>query len=150
MLAVALVLAGASVAFWRLSRPAPVPVSVDPACPALLRGTSDALDDYADLVTWAGHRYVSAASDEDTPEVDEVTVGALLGRVTCSFVSMPNDQGWSVAPGAWPDGTATTLEKGTTLRAVVDLDPGRALVAQSVDGPRLYCLADPTTLEALC
>jgi hypothetical protein len=148
VLAAVVVLVGASVGVWSTQRQ--VPVVVDPACPPLLTNTSNGLDDYADLVTWGGNRYVGAAAYDDTPKVTEVRAGAVLGLVTCSFSSMSNDRGWSVAPGPWPDGTATGLERGTPLRAVEGRAPGRALLAQTAEGDRLYCLADAETLDARC
>ena len=58
---------------------------------------------------------------------------------------MENPEGWRVAPGAWPDGTATRLPRGTVLRATGD----RELVADEPGGPTLYCQADGV-LEPAC
>lgn len=117
-----------------------VPVAGDPACPALLTNTSNAAEDFADVVTWAGRTYVRA---DDGPDwaLSDVT-----GVVGCSIGEMDNPSGLRVADGPWPDGTATRLPRGTELHLTGD----RTLVASEPGGPTLYCVADPTTLEPEC
>jgi hypothetical protein len=131
------VLAAASLGWWLTHRE--VPVVVDPACPALVRGTTDAAEDFADVVTWAGRTYVEV---DDGPDW---VLGDSAGTVTCSIGEMDNPNGWRVAPGAGPDGTATRLPRGTVLRTTGD----RALVAEEPGGPTLYCQADGV-LEPRC
>ena len=70
-----------------------VPVVVNPACPALVTNTSDAAQDFADVVTWTGRTYVKA---EDGPDWVQ---GDVAGVVGCSIGEMDNPKGWGVATG---------------------------------------------------
>lgn len=129
--------AGAVTTGWLVRRPGPVPPGgvTTPGCPSLLPGTLDAVQDFADLVVWRGRTYVSG-SDKDAD------VGTQLGTVTCSIEQMDNPDHWRIGPTPWPDGTATGLVNGTPLYVATGYEPGRALVARTADGDRLYCAAD--------
>jgi hypothetical protein len=137
VLAAVVVLAAAVVGVWFTQRQ--LPVVVDATCPALLTNTSNASEDFADVVTWRGRTYVAV---EDGPDWAQ---GDTAGAVTCSIGEMDNPEGWRVAPGAWPDGTATRLPGGTVLHLVGD----RALAADESGALTLYCETDDT-LEPHC
>ncbi|MGI3780474.1 MAG: hypothetical protein ACRYG2_06810 [Janthinobacterium lividum] len=138
LIAVVLVVVGAGVGYRYVHRQ--VPVVVDPACPALLTNTSDAAQDFADVVTWDGRTFVRA---EERPSR---VLSDVAGVVGCSVGEMDNPKGWGLAPGPWPDGTATGLPSGTELRRTSD----RGLVAAAPEGPILYCEADAGTLDPSC
>lgn len=129
VLAVALVVAGTSVAFWSSHRQ--LPVVVDPACPALVTNTSRSTQDFGDTVTWGGRTWWSSEAT--------TTAAAQVGAVTCSVSAMPNENGWRVTSDPWPDGAATLLPGGTTLHLPREDRAGRGLVARTPDGDRLYC-----------
>lgn len=128
VVAAVLVLSGASVALWLGHRQ--VRVVVDPACPPLLTHTDDRTQDFADVVTWEGRTYVRAEHGPDLEPTEDV------GVVTCLVGAMRNPEGWRLAPGPWPDGTATRLPEGTVLRRAGE----RGLAAVEADGPTLYCV----------
>jgi hypothetical protein len=135
-----LVVAGASYGVWRSQRQ--VPVVVDPACPALLTNTSNGAEDFGDTVEWNGQTYWSSEG--------RTTAAAQLGVVSCSVSAMPNERGWRVATGAWPDGAATFLPRGTTLHVPREDRAGRGLVARTTDGDRLYCRDDGSAAPPTC
>lgn len=122
------VIVASTVSYVRQRR---APVVVDAACPALLPGTSDATDDYGDVVEWRGQTLWR--SEQRT------TAGEQVGVVGCSVTSMPNPDGLRVSQLPWPDGTATVLDRGTTLHLPQEDRGGPALVARTADGDVLYC-----------
>ncbi len=140
VLVAVLVLTGASVADWFTHRE--VPVVVDPACPALLTNSSNGSEDFGDTVHWGGRTYWSSEG--------RTTAAAELGVVTCSVSAMPNEDGWRLAPGAWPDGAATFLPRGTTLHLPREDRSGRGLVARTPDGDRLYCRDEGSAEAPTC
>lgn len=140
VLAVVLVLGVTSYGLWRTQRE--VPVVVDPACPALLTNTSNGAEDFGDTVEWGGRTYWSSEAT--------TTAAAQVGAVTCSVSAMPNEDGWRVATGAWPDGAATFLARGTTLHLPREDRAGRGLVARTSDGDRLYCRDDGSAEPPTC
>ena len=135
-LAVVLVVVGASVGYRYSQRQ--VPVVVDPACPALVTNTSNGTQDFGDTVTWAGQTWWRSER--------RATAGAAqLGVVTCLVADIPNEQGWQVASGPWPDGAATALPRGTTLHPPREDQAAPALVASTTEGDVLYCVEDAQT-----
>jgi hypothetical protein len=133
VLAAVVALAGASVGFWFTHRE--VEVVVDPACPPLLTNTRSSTDDYGDTVEWAGQTWWRSEA-RTTADVEQ------LGVVTCSMSDLPNEHGWRVAPGRWPDGATTVLPRGTTLHPPREDRAEQAIVARTAEGDRLYCLDD--------
>jgi hypothetical protein len=133
VIAVVLVLGAASYGVWRTQRQ--VPVVVDAACPALLTNTRNSTDDYGDTVEWAGQTWWRSEA-RTTGDLEQV------GVVTCSVSAMPNEHGWRVAQGRWPDGVATVLPRGTTLHLPREDRAEQGLVARTADGDHLYCLDD--------
>jgi hypothetical protein len=73
-----------------------------------------------------------------------------VGVVTCLVGEIPNEHGWRVAGGDWPDGTATVLPRGTTLHLPREDRAEQALVARTVEGDLLYCLEDAQTGVPAC
>jgi hypothetical protein len=141
VLAAVVVLAGGSAAFWFTHRK--ISVVVDPACPRLLTNTRNSTDDYGDTVEWAGQTWwrSEARTTADTEQV---------GVVTCLVSAMPNEHGWRVASGRWPDGAATVLPRGTTLHLPREDRAEQGLVARTAEGDRLYCLDDDPAGPPTC
>lgn len=140
LLAVVLALGGGSVAVWATQRP--VPVVLDPACPAFLTHTSNATEDFGDTVEWGRRTYWR--SDGSTRAADR------LGVVTCSVLADRGNTGWRVAPGPWPDGAATVLPRGTPLHLPTEDRGGRGLVARTSEGDVLYCVEDDQASGPTC
>ena len=140
VLAGVLIVAGVSIGSWYVNRP--VPVVVDPACPALLTNTSNATEDFGDTVKWAGRTYWRSEG--------ETRAAAQVGVVTCSAIADLGGRGWRVAPGPWPDGAATVLPRGTSLHVPSEDRGGRGLVARTRDGDRLYCVEVDPASPATC
>ena len=128
------VIVASTVSFVRQRR---APVVVDAACPALLPGTSDATDDYGDVVRWSGRTWwrTEGRTKADTN---------LVGVVTCSLGDLPNENGWRIAP-EWSDGVATVLPRGTELHTASEDRAREALVARTSGGDVLYCPDEPGT-----
>jgi hypothetical protein len=118
-------------------------VVVDPACPPLVTNTSDATDDYGDVVQWEGQTWwrSEARTRADSDE---------FGVVTCTVGSIPNEHGWRVAQQGWPDGTATVLPRGTRLYGPREDRAERTLVARTAAGDVLYCLDDDHSGPPAC
>jgi hypothetical protein len=114
-----LVLGGTWAAVVPTAEPA-APIVLRAGCPAVLPGTSSALDDYADLVVWQGRSYLQAA---DPPGPAGLRLGPVVTTVGCSLADPSATEGQRVAPGPWPDGTATGLPTGTRIHAVRGRDP---------------------------
>ena len=118
-------------------------VVVDPACPPLVTNTSDATDDYGDVLQWGGQLWwrsegrTKAGTDE-------------LGVVTCTVGAIPNEHGWKVAQQGWPDGTATVLPRGTRLFTALEDRAEQAVVARTDQGDVLYCLDDDPAGPPTC
>ena len=137
LLVVVTVVVASTVSWWTHRQ---VRVAGDPACPARLTGTSSATQDFADLLVWQGRTYVHVEQGPDVTGGDEV------GRITCSVGDIDNPEGLGLESLPWPDGTATTLPRGTVLRAA-----GRdALLAYPPGEARLYCLGDAGTVDPPC
>jgi hypothetical protein len=103
-----------------------------PGCPAVLPGTSNALDDYADLVVWQGRSYLSSSQVPERPVAgsplpDPIRLDREVTTVGCSLSDPATTGGERLAPGPWPDGTATALPVGAALRAVRGVDPSCVL-----------------------
>lgn len=128
LVVVVVVVVASTVSWWDARRQ---PVVVDAACPALLPGTSNATEDFGDVVAWQGQ--VLWRTEERTG------AGEQVGVVGCTVVSMPNPDGLRVAPLPWLDGTSTVLPRGTTLHQPREARSGPALVARTSDGDVLYC-----------
>ena len=133
LVAVVAVLVGSTAWFRYAHRQ--VPVVVDPACPPLITHTSNATDDYGDVLQWQGRTWwrTERRTTADTNA---------LGVVTCSVTAMPNPHGWRVAQQGWADGTATVLPRGTPLFTPAEDRAEEAVVARTAEGDRLYCLDD--------
>ena len=136
LLAVLAVLAVVAVVVaWAAARRPPRQelVVVDPACPPLVSGTSDAADDYGDTVEWSGRTWwrTEGRTTADTHLAS--------GVVICSIAEIPNAKGWRVAQQDWADGVATVLPRGTRLYSPREDRAGSALVAATPQGDVLYC-----------
>ncbi len=107
------------------------PRVVDAACPPLLTNTSNAADDYGDVVAWSGRSLWRTGG--------RTTAGEQVGVVGCSVSSMPDRDGLRVSQLPWADGTATVLPRGTTLHRPREDRGGSALVARTAAGDVLYC-----------
>ena len=108
------------------------PTVLRAGCPAVLPGTSNALDDYADMVVWQGRSYLQAGQVPQEPTADSpvpatLRLGAVVTTVDCSLTDRSVADGQRLAPGPWPDRTATVLPSGTTLSAVRGADPACVL-----------------------
>jgi hypothetical protein len=134
-LVVALVAAVAVGTAWYRYAHRQVLVVVDPACPPLITNTSDATDDYGDVLQWDGQTWwrSEGRTKADTNQ---------LGVVTCTVGSIPNEHGWRVAQQGWPDGTATVLPRGTRLYTSLEDRAEQTVVARTDAGDVLYCLDD--------
>jgi hypothetical protein len=102
-------------------------------CPAVVPGTSNANEDYADMLVWDTRTYISTGAGvfpaESSP--GPVRTGSEVGRVTCSLVDGPlagiNER---LVNLPWPDGTATALSQGAAMYAVPGEPTKCALVAR--------------------
>ena len=94
------------------------PAVVKAGCPAVLPGTSDALDDYADMVVWQQRTYVRDEGRYGSAVPAEIRLGRPVTTIGCSLADPSSTEGNRVAPGPWPDGTATGLDRGTPMYAV--------------------------------
>ena len=128
-LALVVTVVGASTVSWWTHRQ--VQVVTDSACPPLLTNTSDAADDYGDVVEWHGQSLWRT----ELP----TRAGEQVGVVGCAIGSMSNPEGLRVAQTPWADGTSTWLPRGTTLHLPREGHAGPALVARTPEGDVLYC-----------
>jgi hypothetical protein len=135
-LAAGLVLLAVAAVWAGVDDPAPAaPRVLQAGCPAVLPGTSNALDDYADLVVWQGRSYLTADGVPGEPAAHSpvpatLRRGPAVTTVGCSLGDASVTDGQRLAPGPWPDGTATGLPSGTTLFALRGADPACVLGAE--------------------
>ena len=118
---------------------AAAPTVLRPGCPAVVPGSSSALDDYADLFVWQGRSYVSADGVPPEPGAvspvpDPLRPGGQVTAIGCSLTDQASTGGQHIAPGPWPDGTATGLTTGTAVHAVRGVDPGCVLAVARATG----------------
>lgn len=131
---------------------APAQPSVS-TCPALLPGTSNGLDDYADMLVWQQRTYVA---DRELPGVNlaHAKLGGRVTTITCNVYEWSaQNGGLRAAPGPWPDGTATGLEVGTPVHRVRGVKTECALGARNSDGDLRVFVAvdfDREGMPALC
>ncbi|SDS62943.1 hypothetical protein [Microlunatus soli] len=120
---------------------------IAPGCPAVLVGSNNAAEDFADMVTWQGRFYVRTEWAAGYPEsvrqiVKDVVLDDRVATVNCSLADRSSTDGQMIAPGPWPDGTATGLPKGTVLHALRGVDTSCALGALTDSRPRAYVAVD--------
>lgn len=115
-------------------------------CPAVMPGTNNANEDFADMFVWKGQTYISA--DSGVPPAGSspspVEPGSKVGEVTCSLVDGPlSSVSERLVNPPWPDGTATGLPQGTAIYAVHGAPP-RCRLAAPLDGRVVSYLAIDT------
>ncbi len=101
----------------------------------MLPRTSNALDDYADLLVWQRRTYVAADQmpEEPTkvsPVPDRIRLDRKVTAIGCSLSDPAATGGRRIAPGPWPDGTATALASGTAVYAVGGIDSACVLASE--------------------
>jgi hypothetical protein len=97
------------------------PRTVTASCPAVMPGTSNANEDFADMLVWGTRAYISTDAGVLPPASSPgpLRAGSEVGRVTCSLVDGPlAGVRERVANLPWPDGTATGLSQGAAIYAV--------------------------------
>lgn len=114
-------------------------------CPAVMPGTSNANEDFADMFIWRARAYISTGAGvlpaESSP--GPVGPGSEVGRVTCSLVDGPlSGVSERLANLPWPDGTATALSQGTAIYAVRGMPPECVLTVRREDSLNSYVATD--------
>jgi hypothetical protein len=122
-------------------------------CPSLLPGTSDALDDYFDMIIWERRKYVA---DQKLPGEDltRAQLGDRITTITCNVYEWSaKNGGLRAAPGSWPDGTATGVQVGTPVHELRGVKAECALGTRNSDGDLRVFVAvdlDSEDISALC
>lgn len=117
------------------------PKVVKPGCPAIVPGTSDATDDYPDLVVWQRSTYIRQDSVPAKPNSalpKPIRLDHKITTVGCSLADPSSTNGHHIAPGQWPDRTATGLPEQTPLYAARNVNPACAVVARNRHESLIY------------
>jgi len=88
-------------------------------CPPLLKGTTNAAADYADILLWRGTTYGGADQ-----LVEPSRLGAQVTTVDCSIAELTSVNHNLVGSLPWPDRTATFLPSGAPVFAIRAVDSG--------------------------
>jgi hypothetical protein len=119
-----------------LDRETRSPRVIAAGCPAVMPGTSNATEDFADMLVWEARTYISTdagvlpAGSSPGP----ARPGSEVGEVTCSMVDGPlSGVSERLVNLPWPDGTATALSQGTAIYAVRGM-PTKCVLAAHRDG----------------
>jgi hypothetical protein len=107
-----------------------VPARVCPPAWSHAPGQGVAVD-YVDSVRLTGHDFIYESAAD--PAAPHPVPGAPVGRVQCRITAYQVDPAYRLQ-----DGDATFLPVGTTLYAVVGLDPAQVVAVRAADGIRLY------------
>lgn len=137
----ALVVAGiGGLAGWYVGRAEDPDFILVPGCPALQYGGGGAdSGSYFDMFVWQGPDYVAIGA---RPAVPRTALGKPVTTVGCSLNELGAGTGWRVAPGPWPNRTASGLASGVPLHALVSV-PADCRLAAVVDGEvRVYVAMD--------
>ncbi len=117
-----------------------------PGCPALMPPDDrPSMADYADFVRWQGVDYVSISGSP----VRRQQLGQVVTLVGCNVGELTSATDRHVAPGRWPDRTATGLPTGAELRAI-DGVPTACRLAAVVAGQVLVYAAVDADGEPSC
>jgi hypothetical protein len=140
---VALAVGAAGCGVWALDREARSPRVIAAGCPAVMPGTKNATEDFADMLVWQARTYIGTdagvlpAGSSPGP----ARPGSEVGEVTCSTVDGPLSERLVNLP--WPDGTATALSQGTAIYAVRGM-PTKCVLAAHRDGSLVTYVAIDT------
>ena len=100
------------------------------------------VDDYTDSFLWHGVDYWNLG-DSAKP----VRLGPVVTTVGCSIAELTENTGNRVAPGPWPDRTATGLASGTAVFAIRGVG-SECRLAVPIDGvTKIYVAIDEHTVE---
>lgn len=130
---VVLTLIAAVCGVWALNRQARSPRVIAAGCPAVMPGTNNANEDFADMFVWQARTYISTGTGVQParPLPDPVRLDSPVGKVTCSLLDPPmSTVNERLVNLPWPDGTATALWNGTAIYAVHGVAPECALAAR--------------------
>ena len=132
------VVAVAAIAHWTGSRPRTVAAG---GCPAV-HGGSNGQDDYADSFRWNGVEYWNLGDSAKS-----VHLGTQLTTVGCSITELTARTGKRIAPGPWPDRTATGLPSGTAVFTVRGMGTECRLAVPVGGVTKVYVAVDQETGE---
>ena len=142
---VVLAVLGAGLGVWAFNRHARLPRIITADCPAVMPGTNNANEDFADMFVWQARTYISSDTGVQpaAPLPDPIQRGRRVGQITCSLTDPPmSTVRERIANLPWPDGTATGLPNGTTIYAVRGITTGCALTAERDGGLVSYVAID--------